>query len=1774
MSPIAKGYLKLELAYSCPTPCQTISHKCYPTGAYITLVLKDSFNGHDPENSGAAQAIFSTVSLIQSLAGVSGVIGDVSSALTVQSALLTSRLSIPQCSYSAGSTQLSNKDQYGYFFRTIPTELMFGRVMMDFVASRGWKTIAVFYAGDSLGSQMMDTIANQALMRNITIGYRKAVMEVGAGSTLDVGPALDALKVSGQRIVIVASAGAPQTKLIQEAVKRGLVSKEYVWIVVNEVTEPLLGDNSTFLPTELNGFFMFDNLLKLHGYPPYEEWLDKWAALDPVEQAYSCMMVMANGFAKAIRGNWTALHLLEAGRLGNLLKPLEMNTNYIGPGGPMVFDENGDVVYGNFILNNFQGGKVVPIGTYYSGVFNLSSEPMYFDGTYNTPADSAPLQVLNPKFGSSIGMVMISVAGLSVLFSLLTMLIVIVYRNAKVIKASSPLFCCLELCGFILLYIATVMGLDIPTKFTCMARPLALNVGFVLVVSNIVAKNFRIYRIFHNIYVTKRVIRDSHLLKIVGTILFSNLVIMVAWFIKYPPALKQIVLPDFTSYWTCSNLDGGNSTPFFAVLLAYNAVLLLIATYLAYMNRNVAANYNECRQIAFVVYNILLAGCLAMPTVFLSNEQFLIKFYLSTVVILFGTTFSLMFLFLPKLWELFTQIERSQQRLGGGIGRVGGGGGDGSDSKSIDGFIYNGNGGWVNSNGNLAALTQGSAAAAAVAGSGGSGSMNDGSQYLSGRRKGSIGSLDESKGETLKETHMGYMGVKFQNRWVPFLSSWCMRRVILYPAGRYFTCFEPGKPETGRTFTYISVFIHTREPGSYILRIIGCGRFDFLFQVRDEERLLYWYSLFDNNRQPPSSNHWSASMNGDGGVVMPLRNLSTNNLGLMSGLSLAPPSPSHQGEGQQQQSGTGMNPRSESDQTLHGDMPLAHHSRRNSNSNSNGMDESMGFSQVSSNYFNSMINAHQLYPPQPPQPYQQHQQHYQSSTPGSLSGQGSTGEVIERSRRKERVAFDKITARIVKLCYGLDMNFVDPVQVTQKVISGVYQGVSTVELDNLAAETAAYMTTKHPDYAILAARIAVSNVHKETKKVFSQVIEDLYTYVNPKTDKNASMISESTYNSVTKNADRLNSAIIYDRDFNYNYFGFKTLERSYLLRIDGKVAERPQHMLMRVSVGIHGDNVEKAIETYNYMSEKFFTHASPTLFNAGTPRPQMSSCFLLTMKDDSIEGIYDTLKTCAMISKTAGGIGLNIHNIRASGSYIAGTNGYSNGLIPMLRVYNNTARYVDQGGNKRPGAFAMYLEPWHADVFEFLDLRKNTGKEESRARDLFYALWIPDLFMKRIEENGDWSLFCPAEAPGLQDVWGDEFETLYHRYEKEGRARKTIKAQKLWYAILEAQTETGTPYMLYKDACNRKSNQQNLGTIKCSNLCTEIVEYSSPDEVAVCNLASIALPTFVANQTYDFKLLHKITKVVTRNLNKIIDENYYPVPEAEKSNKRHRPVGVGVQGLADAFIKTRMPFDSPEARQLNLQIFETIYHAALEASCEMAQEDGTYETYEGSPVSKGVLQPDMWGVTPTDLWDWDTLRASIAKHGVRNSLLVAPMPTASTSQILGFNECFEPYTSNIYTRRVLAGEFQIVNPWMLKDLVEMGLWNDQLKNRIISENGSIQRIPSIPEDLKALYKTTWEISQKVVIDMAADRGAFIDQSQSMNIHMADVNYGKLTSMAFYGWKRGLKTGMYYLRSRPAVDAIKFTVDQLSINKEAEKEANEAAMMCSIDNKDACMSCSG
>ncbi|KAL8606850.1 Ribonucleoside-diphosphate reductase large subunit [Nucella lapillus] len=814
--------------------------------------------------------------------------------------------------------------------------------------------------------------------------------------------------------------------------------------------------------------------------------------------------------------------------------------------------------------------------------------------------------------------------------------------------------------------------------------------------------------------------------------------------------------------------------------------------------------------------------------------------------------------------------------------------------------------------------------------------------------------------------------------------------------------------------------------------------------------------------------------------------------------------------------------------------------------------------------------------------------------------------VRKRDGRQEDVHFDKITSRIEKLCYGLHKEFVQPAAITMKVINGLYPGVTTMELDNLAAETAATMTTKHPDYAVLAARIAVSNLHKETKKVFSDVMADLYNWINPQTGKNSPMISKETQDIILKHEARLNSAIVYDRDYNYNYFGFKTLERSYLLKIDGKVAERPQYMLMRVSVGIHGEDLPAVIETYNLLSGRWFTHASPTLFNAGTCRPQLSSCFLLTMHGDSIEGIYDTLKQCALVSKSAGGIGLNVHCIRATGSYIAGTNGESNGLIPMLRVYNNTARYVDQGGNKRPGAFAIYLEPWHADVFDFLDLKKNTGKEETRARDLFYGMWIPDLFMRRVEQNGDWTLMCPNECPGLHEVWGEEFEALYLKYEKAGKGRKTITAQTLWYAIIESQTETGTPYMLYKDACNRKSNQQNLGTIKCSNLCTEIVEYSSEDEVAVCNLASIALNMYVDDKKrqFDFGKFREVVKVMVRNLNKIIDINYYPVVEAERSNMRHRPIGLGVQGLADAFIKMRYPFESEAAQQLNKEIFENLYFAALEASCELAERDGPYETYEDSPVSKGVLQFDMWGVKPyTDL-DWTTLRAKIAKYGVRNSLLVAPMPTASTAQILGNNESIEAYTSNIYTRRVLSGEFQVVNHHLLKDLTNLGLWNDSIKMLLISERGSIQNIQGIPKELKALYKTTWEISQKLVIKMAADRGAFIDQSQSLNIHIAQPNYGKLSSMHFYAWKSGLKTGMYYLRTKPAANAIQFTVDRqklaqateqtktLSLQKpsqqggdkwpeeqgqreeerQEEKDKENMATLCSLQNKDECLMC--
>ncbi len=766
-------------------------------------------------------------------------------------------------------------------------------------------------------------------------------------------------------------------------------------------------------------------------------------------------------------------------------------------------------------------------------------------------------------------------------------------------------------------------------------------------------------------------------------------------------------------------------------------------------------------------------------------------------------------------------------------------------------------------------------------------------------------------------------------------------------------------------------------------------------------------------------------------------------------------------------------------------------------------------------------------------------------------------EVVKRDGRTEPVKFDKITARIEKLCYSLNRNYVDPVQIAMKVINGIYDGVTTIELDNLAAEICATLATVHPDYAILAARIAISNLQKNTVKSFSRTMKKLYEYIDPKTGENAGLISEETYQVAKKYTNELNSAIIYDRDFNYDYFGFKTLERSYLLRMDNQVVERPQHMIMRVAIGIHGEDIEAALETYNLMSEKWFTHATPTLFNAGTPKPQMSSCFLVSMKEDSIDGIYDTLKDCAKISQSAGGIGLSIHNIRATGSYIKGTNGYSNGIIPMLRVFNDTARYIDQGGGKRKGAFAIYLEPWHADVFDFLDLKKNHGKEEARARDLFYALWIPDLFMKRVEAGDTWSLFCPHEAPGLHTTYGKEFEELYEKYEREGKHRKVVKAQDLWFKILESQIETGTPYLLYKDAANEKSNQKNLGVIQSSNLCTEIMEYTAADETAVCNLASIALSKFVINGRFDHQKLFEVTKTITYNLNKIIDLNYYPIPEARNSNMRHRPIGIGVQGLADAFIMLRMPFESNEAKGLNKDIFETIYYAALTASMELAQRDGTYQSYEGSPISQGIFQFDMWGVKPeSGRWDWEALRSEIIKNGVRNSLLLAPMPTASTSQILGNNECFEPYTSNIYMRRVLSGEFAVVNRHLLTDLIKLGLWDDKMKNKLIGENGSVQNIAEIPQNLKDIYKTTWEIKQKSVIDMAADRGAFICQSQSLNLHVESPTFSKLTSMHFYGWKKGLKTGMYYLRTKAAVDAIKFTVEKQVNQVVTEAESEE------------------
>ncbi|CCF60708.1 hypothetical protein KAFR_0L01000 [Kazachstania africana CBS 2517] len=749
--------------------------------------------------------------------------------------------------------------------------------------------------------------------------------------------------------------------------------------------------------------------------------------------------------------------------------------------------------------------------------------------------------------------------------------------------------------------------------------------------------------------------------------------------------------------------------------------------------------------------------------------------------------------------------------------------------------------------------------------------------------------------------------------------------------------------------------------------------------------------------------------------------------------------------------------------------------------------------------------------------------------------------VIKRDGRKEPVRFDKITARISRLCYGLDPTHVDAVKVTQRIITGVYEGVTTSELDNLAAETCAFMTTLHPDYGQLAARLAISNLHKQTTKQFSKVVEDLHAYVNPRNGRHAPLVSEELLQIVKDHKDEINSAIVYDRDYQFTYFGFKALERSYLLRLNGEVVERPQHLIMRVALGIHGDNIEAAIETYNLMSLKYFIHGSSTLFNAGTVNSQMSSSYTVAMKDDSIEGIYDTLKECALVSKSAGGMGLHVTNIRSTGSYIAGTNGTSNGIIPMVRVYNNTARFVDQGGNKRPGAVAMYIEPWHADIFDFIDVKKTSGKDEIRARDLLPALWVPDLFMQRVHEDGDWTLFSPSAAPGLVDVYGDEFDALYTRYEREGRG-KTIKAQKLWYCILEAQNDCSAPIMVYKDPCNKKSNQKNLGTIKSSNLSGDVVVYSDAKETPASNMASLALPAFIEisedgkTSTYNFKKLHDITKIVTRNLNVIIDRNTYPVPEARRATLKHRPIAIGVQGLADTFMTLRLAFDSAEAQLLNQQIFETIYHASLEASVELAKKDGPYQSFNGSPSSRGILQMDLWDAKPSGVWDWDALRKDIMEYGLRNSLTTAAMPTSSTSQILGYTECFEPISSNMYQHRVLSGEFQVVNPYLLRDLVDLGIWDETMKQHIVSQNGSIQALPNVPQELKAIYKTAWEISQKKIIDMATDRAIYIDQSQSLSLFLRATTMGKITSMHFYGWNKGLKTGMYKLNSQPVAAA--------------------------------------
>jgi ribonucleoside-diphosphate reductase alpha chain len=801
--------------------------------------------------------------------------------------------------------------------------------------------------------------------------------------------------------------------------------------------------------------------------------------------------------------------------------------------------------------------------------------------------------------------------------------------------------------------------------------------------------------------------------------------------------------------------------------------------------------------------------------------------------------------------------------------------------------------------------------------------------------------------------------------------------------------------------------------------------------------------------------------------------------------------------------------------------------------------------------------------------------------------------VTKRNGSSEPISFDKVLGRIRKASKSLQVN---PDSLSQQVLARIYDGVKTSEIDELTSQLAASLSTTHPDYGILASRIAISNHQRNTDSSFTNVMLALHNQVNTKTQEPISYVNDEIAELVKTHGKEIDTKLDYDRDYLFDYFGFKTLEKSYLLRDSKqKILERPQHLWMRVSLAIWPHDLKKAFETYDYMSQKYFTHATPTLFNAGTQKQQLSSCFLVSMAEDSIAGIYKTLGDCAMISKHAGGIGLHLHNVRARGSLIKGTNGTSNGIVPMLRVFNNTARYVDQGGGKRNGSFAMYLEPWHADVEDFLRMKQNTGAEEERARDLFYALWIPDLFMKRIDENGTWSLFCPNEAPGLADIVGAEFEALYTKYESEKRYRKQVSARKLWFEILDAQIESGTPYLLYKDAANLKSNQQNVGVIKSSNLCTEIIEYSDANETAVCNLASIGLPTFIKKGTFDFTLLRKVVHTVTTNLNRVIDINYYPTPETHRSNMRHRPIGLGVQGLADVFAILKLSWESEEAAELNKKIFEHMYFAALESSMELAKKEGPYETFAGSPSSKGVLQFDMWNVKPSTDLDWDKLKKQIVKHGLRNSLLVAPMPTASTSQILGFNECFEPFTTNIYSRRTLAGEFVVINKYLLKELLDLGIWNEDLKQQIVAHNGSIQNISEISDSIKPRYKTSWELSQKILIDMAAARGAYICQSQSLNLFMADPDYAKLTSMHFYAWRKGLKTGCYYLRTKAPVAAQKFTIDPRMIvdtsstklddkkkrerkelldrlaneYEEEQKKAKEAA-----DSGEGCLSCSG